>query len=274
MNDRNGDSLFTPKRFKRPLYIAPKPPRKAPYSEYAQRPEAFDYWWGMMQYVFHVPDPKSFPRATYSAAEVELLEQYVRTCRELASMTVLSHEGGITFTEDEDGERIDRNLPPVDTTRGALVTLRQLEKPGEDASFSKVWKAVGRRMHEADPVAAKRHNRYRLVQNKLMNGYLKKMADVLAATAQGWDTTIMMSIYRSGKPQAVIDEAMYTGHVHWNRQRAAAGAMGQKSDAVFEGIFEMDVYESVLQLSHWKFVYAEFIEHQLGSDAPPSADSA
>ena len=123
-------------------------------------------------------------------------------------MTVLSFDGGITFSVDETAVR---NLPPADTSRGALVTLRQLEKADEDASFLKAWKIVGRRLNEVDPAAAKRHNRYRLIQNKLTNGYLIKMANVLACTHQGFDPTLAMSLYHSGKPIDVINEAMYTG---------------------------------------------------------------
>jgi hypothetical protein len=36
-----------------------------------------------------------------------------------------------------------------------------------------------------------------------------------------------------------------TGHVHWNRQRATADAMGQAKDEVFAGMFEMDVYDAL-----------------------------
>lgn len=59
-----------------------------------------------------------------------------------------------------------------------------------------------------------------------MNGYLIKMADVLACTIQGFDIKPAMSLHHPGKPIDVINEAMYTGHVHWNRKRAVAGAMG------------------------------------------------
>lgn len=246
------------------ILIEELPDSKAPYSEHAQRPEAFQYWWKMIHSVFHVPDPASFPQTTFSDDEREVLAQYVETCRDLASMTVLSHQGGITFHMGAEGEGdVERNLPPKDATRGALVTLRQLEKPDEHASFSKVWKIVGRRLNEIDPASAKRHNRYRLIQSKLMNGYLRKMMDVLSCTLNGWDTKLAMSLYHSGKPEAVINQAMYTGHVHWNRERAAAGAMKQNDDHVWAGMFEADLYDSVLQLSHWKFVYAEFIERQL-----------
>jgi hypothetical protein len=237
---------------------------RAPYSQYAQRPEAFQYSWKMLQNVFHIPDPKSFPKANYAAEEIELLYQFVQTCRDLASMTVLSFEGGISFSTGVSGQgQVERNLPPADTLRGALVTLRQLEKPDEDGSFLKVWRCVGRRLNEVDAIAARRHNRYRLIQNKLMNGYLIKMADVLACSKQGFDTELAMSLHHFGKPIDVINEAMYTGHVHWNRKRVAAGAMEQAKDDVSAGMFEMDVYDSLIQLSHWKFVYAQFLEQQL-----------
>ena len=130
--------------------------------------------------------------------------------------------------------------------------------------FLKAWMIVGRRLNEVDPGAAKRHNRYRLIQDKLATGYLIKMADVLACTRQGFDPTLAMSLDHSGKPIDVINEAMYTGHVHWNHKRAADAAMGQAKNDVSSGMFEMDGYDSLIQLSHWKFVYAEFLEHQLG----------
>lgn len=265
MPDPNTDTVTLHTEPFRAWLLRQTPESRAPYSQYAQRPEAFQYWWKMLRQVFHVPDPDSFPRANYSQDEVELLQQFVHTCRDLASMTVLSFDGGITFhAQESGGGQVERNLPPADTMRGALVTLRQLEKSDEDGSFQKVWRIVGRRLNEIDPIAAKRHNRYRLIQNKLMNGYLIKMADILACTVQGFDTKLAMSLHHSGKPIDVINEAMYTGHVHWNRKRAAAGTMGQKKDDVWAGMFEMDVYDSLIQLSHWKFVYAEFLEQQLG----------
>jgi hypothetical protein len=235
-----------------------------PYSSYAQRPEAFQYWWKMLRAVFHIPSPSALPRATYPDDELELLNHYLATCRELASMTVLSFDGAITFHAHGS---VTRDLPPADTLRGALVTLRQLEKADEDGSFAKAWKVVARRLHEIDPEASKRHNLYRLVQNKLTNGYLVKMADVQACIMQDFDTNIAMSLHHSGKPIDVINEAMYTGHVHWNRKRAAVGAMGQAKDEVFAGLFDSDLYDSVIQLSHWKFAYAEFLEHQIGVSA-------
>lgn len=261
MTDPDDDTVTIHAEPFRAWLLRGTPETPAPYSQYAQRPEAFQYYWKMLQRVFHVPASSDFPAAAYSDDEKELMEKFIATSRDLAAMTVLSFDGGITFTAA--GE-VQRNLPPQDTVRGALVTLRQLEKADEDASFQKVWRAVGRRLNEIDPQSAKRHNRYRLIQSKLMNGYLVKMADVLACTEQGFDTKLAMSIHHSGKPVDVINEAMYTGHVHWNRARAAAGSMGQTRDDIAAGTFEMDVFSALLQLSHWKFVYAEFLERQLG----------
>jgi hypothetical protein len=232
----------------------------APLEMYAQQAEAFQDWWKMLRAVFHVPDPSSFPIATYDDGEVDLLERFIHTARDLASMTVLSFDGGVTFNHT--GE-VERTLPPSDSIRGALVTLRQLDSPDEDASFSKVWKIVNRRLYDVDARGASRHRRYRLIQNKLLDGYLVKMADVQSCVLQEFDTKLAMSIYHAGRPRDVINEAMYTGHVHWNRKRASTGAMGRTKDEVLAASFEMDMFYAMMQLSHWKFVYAEFLEHQL-----------
>lgn len=238
------------------------PDAPAPLGSFAQHPEAFQCWWKMLRAVFHIPTPNAFPRARFTGEEIELLDQFVNTAQDLASMTVLSFEGGITFRQDG---TVERRLPPRDSVRGALVTLRQLESPDEDASFAKVWKLVNRRLHETDPEAARRHRRYRLIQNRLSNEWLVKMADVEACIRQGFDTKLAMSLHHSGAPRDVLNEAMYTGHVHWNRQRASTGALGQSRDEVRAGMFEMDMFHAVAQLSHWKFVYAEVLKLQLGT---------
>ena len=65
MQDPDSDTITVHSEPFRAWLLRETTETRSPYSHYAQRPEAFQNWWKMLQNVFYIPDASSFPKANY-----------------------------------------------------------------------------------------------------------------------------------------------------------------------------------------------------------------
>jgi hypothetical protein len=68
------------------------PPFPPPFSDRVTRPPAFDYWWRRLDWVFDLPDPRSFPplATTLPDKEHTIVQRYVRVAGDLAHSSLLN----------------------------------------------------------------------------------------------------------------------------------------------------------------------------------------
>jgi hypothetical protein len=104
-------------------------------------PEAGDFVWHRMQYVFRLPDPHAFPMLAveWTRDELELLSHFVEHAETLAGTSLLGAKDGVTIRIADDGlsEEMDARFSDPDVTIGLATLLRQCYVPDEEASFSR-----------------------------------------------------------------------------------------------------------------------------------------
>lgn len=245
-----------------------------PYADRSANPNGFSYWWQMMQLVFDLPNPHRFPALPdFSQGDRKILHRYVATCQELAESTVLSHKGGVTVKiKDQNAEpdlRID--FPPKEAIRGTTVLFRQLANPGELASYSKVRKIVGKRIHEArDAHTAQREEwqkGWNSAHSQLNAGLLPAMADRKALTLRGAHPSVLV-VGEDVRPQELIKIFQYGDLIHWGDKLEAHEALHQDP---YSSAFEtMNFLQVVSQLGHFYLGYSLLVRAAMGEQTIPA----
>lgn len=115
-------------------------------------PEAADFVWRRLQYVFKFPDPRAFPALgiSWNSDELEMLERFITQAERLAEASLISADDRITIDIADDGqsEDIDAQMSATDLTFGFVALFRQCYVHDEDVSFARVRKLLQIRLHE------------------------------------------------------------------------------------------------------------------------------
>jgi hypothetical protein len=156
-----------------------------PGAHLAANPDAFAYWWHLIQFVFGLPDPSQFPALPpFEDRDLMILRRYIDTCRELAQSSVLSHRTLLEVRQVGEGVDMTTSLPTTEAVRGTDVLFRQVQESREPASYASVRKLIGRRIHETDDRHSLQRNewerRWRRAHAKLNAFLLTYLADMKA----------------------------------------------------------------------------------------------
>jgi hypothetical protein len=120
---------------------SPFPP---PLAEHVTTPQVFDFWWKQLDYVFGLPDPRTFPpfSVPLDPSGHEAATRFIRTAFALAGsalLNVLEENLVVRIPDGADGpEEIEGQLSPPDVQAGFAVLLRQCDSPNERAHFGRV----------------------------------------------------------------------------------------------------------------------------------------
>lgn len=135
VNARAPESLVTDYR------VAPFAP---PMQEHVAEPKVFDFWWKQLDYVFGLPNPRSFPPLPeeFSPEQRGIVERFVHVAAELADSGLLNavREGfNVRMPDGVSGpEEIEREFSRTDLQVGFAALLRQCDSPKERANFERV----------------------------------------------------------------------------------------------------------------------------------------
>lgn len=127
-----------------------------PLADRSPNPDAFEFWWRLIEYRFSLPDPSSFPALGPPPAghDLEVLLRYVHAGEEMAESTVLGGDDGVTVHIPDEGsdeeEIVDARFSSNESLRGFTVLFRQFHADDEPASFNNV-QAILRRLTAASP---------------------------------------------------------------------------------------------------------------------------
>jgi hypothetical protein len=239
-----------------------------PLAHLSSAPENFTYWWHLLQFVFELPDPAAFPPLReHEKGDLPVARRYVATCRELAESSVLAHRGGIAVRDTGEGVMVTSDLPTKEAMRGTDVLFRQIQSSEEPASYAKVRKIIGRRIHEApdDGHRDRRQEwqrRWRAAHGRLNTYLLTYLAD---AKALGWPDAHLSNPpaarskldERPGedvKPMLVLSLFRYGDFIHWGDRREDFALLAQDDHGL--NFAYMDYLEVLLQLSHFYIGYS------------------
>lgn len=97
----------------------------APLVEHSTNPDAFEFNWHLIQFVFGLQDPRSFPAFAGPLPEDSLavLRRYRVAARDLAESAFLAHPTGVTVNvlDGNLDEQIEEGFPPRENVRGFSV---------------------------------------------------------------------------------------------------------------------------------------------------------
>jgi len=138
-----------------------------PLADRAPNPPAFEFWWKMLEFVFALPNPTTFPPLATppTARDAAVLSRYLKMADEMAESETLSSDAEVKVHIPDDGaqgvERLERNdFPSKESTRGFTTLFRQLDSHREPAGFNKAQRAL----RHADAAAPDDRSDERLAQ--------------------------------------------------------------------------------------------------------------
>jgi hypothetical protein len=215
--------------------------------------------------VFDLPNPHRFPPlAGFTNEESGVLMRYVQSCRELAESTVLSYRTRLAFKSENGKPTVEADEPPREAIRGTVVLFRQISAEDETASYSRVRKIIGRRIHETRDEYADQRNewqrRWNRTRGSLMSELLTAMADREAIRRMGGAETVPVP-GEDVSPAELFSLFQYGDLIHWGDRRHAIGAL--MADEVIYRLRAFQFLEGVVQLSHFYIGYSVIVRRAL-----------
>jgi hypothetical protein len=118
-------------------------PFQPPMFDHCSSPEAFEFYWRILDYVFGLEDPRAFPPLSPPLPEAEsaIVARYIRTTQDLAASAVVNaidESFVVNIADETDDETIKLTLSERDRQVGFAALLRHCDSVKEDASFHAV----------------------------------------------------------------------------------------------------------------------------------------
>lgn len=232
-----------------------------PLIELAEEPDGFRYWWRQIMYVFDVGDPRLAPPLAdpLPPNDLELVERFVNTSRDLAESGVVSSVGGAEIKIDDttDEEHVVADFPRRDLQAGFTTFLRQCQGPTDEARFDVVF---ARLRHAAAPGSDKRAqervaqlDQWRAVVETVRKKSLNQLVRDLFVAEEGWK---IWDYQEPAKPDEVVRRMNYGDLIHWGSTR---GAITQADDDEYKAAMQRtEFFNAALGLAHVLIGFGEF----------------
>lgn len=241
-----------------------------PMRELMQKPEAANFVWRRLQYVFELEDPRAFPRVDIDwGDDEERLRRFVEHGRTLAQTSLLGAGDNMRITQADfmSPEQVESDVSPPDVTVGFMVLLRQCYANDEDASFARVRNALKRHLHAAgrdDLVAVVQ--RWQRAHADLLNMGLEERVQerlredgVIPGPLHGTDTMIARD---EGPPHELLLTFWYGDQIHWGKRRSELAVL--QRDPFIAGLSDVQTRAAALDFAHLYIGFAVLVEHALG----------
>jgi hypothetical protein len=241
-------------------------------------PEAGDFVWRQLLYVFRLPDPHVFPalEVAWTQDEREVLSHFVEHAETLAGTSLLGADDGVTVNIADNGqsEEIDARFSDPDVTSGFAALLRQCYMPDEEASFSKVRKLLGARLHDrGDEQLLDVLKHWRKAHAALRAKALKELIQegmveegLMPAESQDPDGNWSSSIVRGpASPDQLLRAFWYGGQIHWGNQRNALSVLQREPfEAAWSDIWARQV---AAELAHLYIGFAVLVRQAVVTES-------
>jgi hypothetical protein len=212
-------------------------------------------------YVFDINDPRLAPPlpAPLPPADLELVERFARTSRDLAESGVVSSVGGaeVKIADQTDDETVMVDFPRRDLQAGFTTFLRQCQGPSDEARFD----LVHERLRAAAAAAADDRAQERIAQ-------LDEWRDVVATVRakslnqlvrdrlvaeEGWK---IWEYLEPVKPAEVVRRLNYGDLIHWGSTR---GLIAKEGDDEYRAAMQRaEFFNAALGLAHVSIGFGEF----------------
>jgi len=194
-----------------------------PLASHSPSPEAFQFWWHMLQYVFELPDPATFPAIPVqpTAAEARAMDRYCDAATDLAESALLSGaaEFRLSVRRHADGtfsEKIQSKFASKEITRGFATLFRQFYSTEESAGFQEMQRILRRLNDEARDGAHDTRVNYLSTWGKAQ-GRLRRfpLKDCVESRAMGHSTMDQTPSEYPDVPERLIKLYNYGEYIHW-----------------------------------------------------------
>lgn len=215
--------------------LAERPlPFGAPMASSAPGPEAFEFNWRSLDYVFGLPDPRAFARlaAPLSTEHQRVVDRYVECARDLAASGVVNSIGGginVDIADSGTGEELTLAFPEKDRQIGFSTLLRQCDSPSEQAPFKRVadilWQAS-----QASPDGGERDTRpqilagWRRAAGRLHARSLNQLVREKLAREEHLE---ILDYEEEHTPNFLLSAFQYGDLIHWDEKRSVLEAWEQ-----------------------------------------------
>lgn len=222
----------------------------------------FQQYWEKLTYVFHLPDPRTFPQIKVSNSDRPFIERFVRQCRRLAGFGLLNTNTILSARLVGHEWEVKLVDPPGDEQfLAASAIFRQLHNENESASFNNACNAIFK-VIKLLPEYEQRLPRsivqsWRTARGKLMNGTIHTLT-IMAATNATLEKPIS---FRDVNPDKIIRQFNYGDSLHFD---AHAGLVDLMEDERHEAYYSYAAMISILGLSHLYFGFAVLLDRALG----------
>jgi hypothetical protein len=244
-----------------------------PMHELFQRPEAAEFVWQRLQYVFSLSDPRTLAPVgvILTSDEHHLLTRFVAQSRKLAGTSLISAEDKVQVNIPDAGgpEEVETTFSAPDVTSGFMVLLRQCFANDEEAGFAKTRKVIERRLHEAgDTAAVGTVKLWRRAHARLLNQALEELVQEqlvadgkLPAELKGPDGPRSPVVRAPASPSELLRTFWYGDQIRWGSQRQALATLSQ--DRFWTAWWDMYARLAALDLAHLYIGYAVLVERIL-----------
>jgi hypothetical protein len=232
----------------------------------AAKNAGFQRHWEKLTYAYDLPDPHDFPTLPLTDDDRELLGRFVQQCHHLAGYSLISDDGGLTWSSTgPNGWEIKADLPSREAFVGASVAFRQIHNHGEEASFSKVkgrlYKATGRLDEETQKELRSVMSRWVDARGELMNHLLPTVVCQKVSKAPPGHAIS----YRDINPEELFLAFNYGDTIHWGEHKERLAQLLDTPDN--EAYYRNALCVAILGLSHLYFGWSVLVEAALGSES-------
>lgn len=247
-------------------YPLPYPP---PGARWFISPDAAEYWWRQLHYLFQLPDPSTFPSVIDVLDDADLAEvrRYINVVRRLAGSVVMSHATEAVLTnpmEPKADARYEKNMPAPDALAGFSAFLRQCYSDSDQASFSRVRNILSRAAsaaHLEDELVGVLRQWKQAVRRAGQRSFNDLLSDTFTAR-EGWAT--IPSRKAHGSPADLLKTFWYGDQIHWGS--GADDIIDEADDATESVHQQMEFLDAAACLAH---LYIGFGQLAVGAISRP-----
>jgi hypothetical protein len=234
-------------------------------AELSANPDAFEFNWHLIQFVFNLPDPRAFPSFAQAISDDSLvvLRRYSAAAKDLAESAFLAHSTSVTVHVHDDGmgEEVEKSFPPKENVRGFSVLFRQFYANDEAASFKAVQGRLWELNKRADDELAEPRGEWLRAWGKAvgkLRGYSLKLLVGMQLQAQGRLPPGPRPNEHLPGPEMLISVYNYGEDIHWGEKRSQVAAW---NESPFDSVWmRMACFEAMAGLAYVYLGFAQLVD--------------
>lgn len=228
----------------------------APLASRAPDPDGFEFWWKMLEFVFALPAPETFPSLSKppKQADSAILERFIHTAEELAESNLLSgrNEMTVNIADGGLGESVETQFATSEITRGFTTLFRQMHssEKSDPARFVRVHEILKTTTDRANDDQTDERLEQLDAWKKARASLLQENLKVRVGQKLRAEGRMPNGIPGEGQmsPQTLISAYQYGDLIHWGHQRDKLEVV--KDDPFEDAMQRMSFLDAAAGLSH------------------------